>query len=107
AEVALRVWSPIRYNTLHYATMLLLPVSYILVRPRARLPKPLIFWGTMCLWFAVSALWSTNLSHWLVWVTEYCGVASLALLPRQLATSPARRQELARRFAFTALELLA
>jgi hypothetical protein len=60
----------------------------------------------MCLWFVLSALWSQNLGHWLVWVTEYCGVASLALLTRQLATSPARRQEMARVFALTALAVL-
>src|SRR5947208_13105846 len=27
AEVALRAWSPIRYNTLHYVTLVLLPIS--------------------------------------------------------------------------------
>ena len=106
AEVALRAWSPLRYNTLHYAILVLLPVTYILVRPRARLPKPLVFWFAMCLWFVVSVLWSTNLSHWVNWVTEYFGVASLALLTRQLATSPRRRQEMALVFAFTALAVL-
>jgi hypothetical protein len=60
----------------------------------------------MSLWFALSALWSTNLAHWLTWVTEYWGVGSLALLTRQLATSPRRRQEMARVFAFTALAVL-
>jgi hypothetical protein len=106
AEVALRVWSPMRYNTIHYATMVLLPISYVLVRPRARMPKPLICWFAMSLWFAVSVLWSQNVGHWLVWVTEYFGVASLALLTRQLATSPRRRREMALVFAFTALAVL-
>src|SRR5438132_825312 len=46
-EVAMRSWSPMRYNTVHYATMVLLPVSYILVRPRTRMPKALVFWFTM------------------------------------------------------------
>src|SRR5947209_14787539 len=86
--------------------MVLLPVSYVLVRPRAQMPKPLIFWFSMSLWFAISALWSTNLGHWVAWVTEYWGVGSLALLTRQLATSRVRRQEMTRVFAFTALAVL-
>src|SRR5205823_5796966 len=54
-------------------------------------------------WFAISGLWSARPDHWLVWVTEYFGLAGLALLTRQLATSPARRHELGTVFVLTAL----
>jgi hypothetical protein len=103
SEDVLRTWSPMRYNSLHYATLLLLPVTYALVRPRMHLPKPLIFWLVLGGWFALSVFWSQKPDHSLVWVTEYFGLAGLALLTRQLATSPSRRQELGTVFVLTAL----
>jgi O-antigen ligase len=105
-ERALQAWTPIRFNTLHYATLLLLPVAYALTRPRAQLPKPLIFWVGLCLWFAVSVLWSRDLSAWREQLVEYCGVAALALLTRQLANSPQRRRELGAVFAITCIAVL-
>jgi O-antigen ligase len=107
SELALRAWSPIRYNTLHYATFFLLPIAYGLGRPRAQMPKPLLFWFGICVWSVLSGLWSAQLDQWSATVTEYVGVGCLAFLTRQMATTPRRRREFGLVFAITSLAMTA
>jgi O-antigen ligase len=106
AEEVLRPWSPMRFNTLHYATFLLLPVVLLMSRRKDQLPMPLICWFGLGVWSVVTLLWSADLRNWQVWTTELFGTGALALLTRQLACTPHRRRELTTVFAFVTLAML-
>jgi O-antigen ligase len=106
AEKVLQGWSPMPFNGVLYAVMLLLPVAFLCSPGRTQLPKPLIFWLGVCFWAALSVLWCEVLIPWRDRTVDYLGVAGLAMLTRHLATSPRRRQEMGIVFAVTSIAIV-